>query len=240
MRSPLHYLRIGQGIALFLLLSFTVEQDRIAWRLVDPQREPITLHWKDAKGHVIGNLGALKAHIHAQGQEMIFGMNGGMFTKDHAPVGLYVEEGRILQRIDCRTEGTGNFHLQPNGVFGVRMNGTAFVVPTTAMIDMRDVRYATQSGPMLVVDGALNDHFTPGSKNLHIRNGVGLRHDGKVVFAISREAVNFNDFATWFVEHGCIHALYLDGAISKAYIPEAGVQELDGDLGILIAVAAGW
>lgn len=231
---------MGYTLLSCILLSFAIQPERIASRVVDPQREPISLHWKDDQGQVIGNLGILKTLLHTRGKQMIFGMNGGMFTADHGPVGLYIEEGRILQRIDRRTEGRGNFHMQPNGVFGVRTDGTAFVKTTAAMTDMRGVRYATQSGPMLIADGVINDHFTPGSKNIHIRNGVGVRNDGHVVFAISREPVNFHDFATWFKEQGCANALYLDGAVSKVYIPEARMQDLDGELGILIAVSAGW
>ncbi|MBX2973515.1 MAG: phosphodiester glycosidase family protein [Flavobacteriales bacterium] len=225
--------------AVVLLCAFAQEPTPIASRVVDPQREPITMHWKDKQGKVIGNIGALKAMLHAQGQQLIFGMNGGMYTADHGPVGLYIENGRILHRIDRRTEGRGNFHMQPNGVFGVYTDGTAFVKTTAAMQDMRDVRYATQSGPMLVAGGIVNKNFTPGSKNLHIRNGVGVRSDGHVVFAISREPVNFHDFATWFKQQGCDNALYLDGAVSKAYIPEQA-SGMDGELGVLIAVATGW
>jgi prepilin-type processing-associated H-X9-DG protein len=221
-----------------VLLAFTPTDDRIAWRVVDPQNEAITLHWKDGSGRILGNIGALDRALGASGRRLVFAMNGGMYTVDHGPVGLYIEEGRILHRIDRRVEGKGNFHMQPNGVFGIMENGTAFVKPTAAMQDMLHVRYATQSGPMLIANGIINTNFTPGSKNLHIRNGVGVRADGQVVFAISREPINFHDFATWFQEQGCANALYLDGSVSKAYIPEADVASMDGDLGVLIAVTA--
>lgn len=214
--------------------------DRIAARVVDPTKEAITLHWKDAQGAILGNIGSLKNALERDGMELRFAMNGGMYTVDHGPMGLYIEGGRILHRIDRRTEGKGNFHMQPNGVFGINTDGTAFVKTTAAMTDMRLVRYATQSGPMLVDGGVINKHFTPGSKNLHIRNGVGVRSDGHVVFGISREPVNFHDFAMWFKEQGCDNALYLDGSVSRAYIPEAGMQHMDGELGVLIAIAAGW
>jgi len=212
--------------------------DRIAARVVDPTKEAITLHWKDAQGAILGNIGTLKNALERDGMELRFAMNGGMYTVDHGPVGLYIEGGRILHRIDRRTEGKGNFHMQPNGVFGILEDGSAFVKTTAAMQDMRNVRYATQSGPMLVSSGTINTNFTPGSKNLNIRNGVGVKANGTVVFAISREPINFFDFATWFTEQGCTDALYLDGSVSKAYIPEAGQMDLDGDLGVLIAVAA--
>jgi uncharacterized protein YigE (DUF2233 family) len=161
-----------------------------------------------------------------------------MYTTEQGPVGLYIEAGRILNTIDRRTEPKDNFHMQPNGVFGIHTDGSAFVKTTAAMKDMLNVRYATQSGPMLITGGVINKNFTAGSKNLHIRNGVGVRADGKVVFAISRAPINFHDLATWFKAQGCANALYLDGFVSKAYIPEAGLQQMDGQLGVLIAVTA--
>lgn len=232
------YLHTALGLIMVLAsLSFLAKDERIASRIVDPKKEVIELHWKGAGGRIFGNLGELRSELAAQGREMVMGMNGGMFTTDHGPVGLYIEDGRMLHRIDRRTAGSDNFHMQPNGVFGIREDGSAFVMTTADMKDMLGVRYATQSGPMLIADGTINAHFTPGSKNLNIRNGVGVRADGQVVFAISREPVNFHDFATWFQEQGCTNALYLDGAVSKAYIPEAGMLDLDGRLGVLIAVS---
>lgn len=225
-------------IAAVALAFVPAPNDRIAARVVDPNKEAITLHWKDAQGAIMGNIGHLKGELEREGYVLRFAMNGGMYTVDHRPVGLYIEAGRILHRIDRRTEGKGNFHMQPNGVFGIMEDGSAFVKTTAAMQDMRKVRYATQSGPMLVASGTINKNFTPGSKNLNIRNGVGVKNDGTVVFAISREPINFFDFATWFTEQGCNDALYLDGSVSKAYIPEAGQHGLDGELGVLIAVAA--
>lgn len=222
-----------------VLLSFGLfgqTLDPIASCLIDPQTEPITMHWKDGSGQVIGNIGTLKQILEREGRPLRLAMNGGMYDKAQVPVGLYIEDGRILQPIDRRPEGDGNFYLQPNGVFGVLTNGTAFVKRTAEMPHMLDVRYATQSGPMLVVDGTVNKLFSPGSRNLNIRNGVGVRKDGGVLFAISREPINFHAFATWFIQQGCTDALYLDGYVSRAYIPEEGLDQLDGTLGVLITV----
>ncbi len=210
----------------------------IASQLVDPAVESISMHWKTDSGGVIGNIGSLKEVAESGHRALRFAMNGGMFTKEQAPVGLYIEQGRILQRIDRRPSGYGNFYLQPNGVFGIYSDGTAFLLPTGRMDHMLDVRFATQSGPMLIVDSVINSVLTPGSKNLNIRNGVGLLPDGKVLFAISRVPINFYDFAQWFLEQGCTDALYLDGSISRAFIPEEGMVQVDGKLGVIIAVVA--
>lgn len=232
------FARIGHLCWMPLILAFVHGPDKVVGYMVDPTSGSISFHWKGGDGAVLGNIGALRSNLEARGEELVFAMNGGMYTTDQGPVGLYIEEGRILNRIDRRTEPKDNFHMQPNGVFGIRNDGSAFVKTTSAMQDMLNVRYATQSGPMLLVDGVMNKNFTVGSKNLHIRNGVGIRADGKVVFGISRAPINFYDFATWFQDQGCANALYLDGFVSKAYVPDAGLQQMDGELGVLIAVTA--
>ena len=89
---------------------------------------------------------------------------------------------------------------------------------------------------MLVVDGAINDMFTEGSANVQIRNGVGILPDGKTLFAITRTPMNLYDFALFFQQNGCANALFLDGAISRTYMPGEGVEHMNGALGVLIAV----
>lgn len=211
---------------------------RFADVVVDPAKETITLHWKDKVGHVVGNIAALKTVLTEQGRTLVMAMNGGMYTVDRSPVGLYIEDGKVLRTLNTSRGGSDNFHLMPNGVFGLLEDGSAFVCTTEMYPEQKHVRYATQSGPMLVVDGMINANFKQGSQNLNIRNGVGIRKDGQLVFAISKEPVNFHDFASYFKTNGCVNALYLDGAISRAYIPTAGLEQLDGDLGVLIAVSA--
>jgi uncharacterized protein YigE (DUF2233 family) len=90
---------------------------------------------------------------------------------------------------------------------------------------------------MMVINGVINDKFVNGSKNLNIRSGVGISNDGNVVFAISNEEVNFYDFAAFFKDKlGCDNVLYLDGAISKMYLPEIGRDELGGSFGVMTGV----
>lgn len=225
------------ALGLGALLAFrTVPDTRIASVIIDPKTTPITMRAADDSGRAIGNIGKLKALVEAKGKHLRFAMNGGMYMEDQRPLGLYVENGRTLRKLITRSEGYGNFYMQPNGVFGVDSSGSAFVVTTANYGKRKRVRYATQSGPMLVVDGVINAGFKQGSVNVQIRNGVGLLADGKALFAISREPVNFHDFALFFQEKGCKNALFLDGAISRTYMPSEGIEQMNGALGPLIAV----
>lgn len=180
-----------------------------------------------------GRLGRFAAS--AEGAGLLMAMNGGMYRDDRAPVGLYVEDGRQLQPLNQR-DGRGNFHMKPNGVFFVTATG-AGVLPTPAYARAKPkALFATQSGPMLVIDGRINPKFRPDSDSLKMRNGVGVRGD-TVVFAISDEPVRFHDFARLFRDGlGVSSALYLDGTVSSIYAPELGRRDWLYAVGPIIAV----
>ncbi len=171
-------------------------------------------------GGTYGSFRAVNQALEAEGATLGFAMNAGMYHRDLDPVGLYVEEGVEKTRLVTR-EGPGNFGLLPNGVFcwGERfrvIESRAFKAEGPAC------RFATQSGPMLVVEGVLHPRFLPTSDSRYIRNGVGVSADGqRAVFAISEDAVNFHSFARLFRDKlELSDALYFDGNISRLYAPE--------------------
>ena len=71
---------------------------------------------------------------------------------------------------------------------------------------------------------------------MNIRNGVGILPNNNVVFAISKTEINFYDFAEYFQQLGCKNALYLDGFVSRMYLPEKNWTQTDGNFGVLIGV----
>ncbi|CAA6812741.1 MAG: Unknown protein [uncultured Aureispira sp.] len=148
--------------------------------------------------------------------------NGGMFHPRGIPVGLFVEE--TVESVGLNfDEDRGNFFLLPNGVFFVSCDHVAGVLETEQFRDSiyqkgTPLKLATQSGPMLVIDSLRHPKFNKNSPNNYIRSGVGVTADQKIIFILSKEAVNFYTFASIFLEKGCKNALYLDGAISDMYI----------------------
>lgn len=148
---------------------------------------------------------------------------------------MYIENGIMHQELNTR-EASGNFYLKPNGVFYLTKNRSAVICATSDFKNEESILFATQSGPMLVHEGKIHDAFKKGSKNLNIRNGVGILPDGKVVFAMSKAEVNLYDFAMYFSELGCKEALYLDGFVSRTYLPSQNWIQTDGDFGVMIAV----
>jgi len=172
--------------------------------------------------------------------ELLFATNGGMFERGGAPKGLYVEAGDTIVALDTISSRVGylNFYLQPNGIFLIDTNGSAHVMSREKFQqEQPEVYYATQSGPMLVIDNKIHPAFNKGSKNKYIRSGVGAIDPDHIVFIISNKPVNFFDFATLFRDYfGCSNALYLDGAISKMYLPELKRDKLDGNFGPIIGI----
>lgn len=207
----------------------------VAWQWVDPRSDRIDLFWKDDTGGILGDLGRLKSFVESRGDTLLAAMNGGMFDTGFSAHGLFIQDGVQLHALDTGS-GPGNFYLKPNGVFFVDSSGMAAIATTDRFRDSGGVRHATQSGPMLVIDGTIHPAFVPGSRSLNIRNGVGIRADGTVLLAISRVEVNLHDFATFFLRKGCTDALYLDGFVSRAYLPDRQWEQTDGELGVLIGV----
>src|SRR6202030_2276554 len=79
----------------------------------------------------------------------------------------------------------GNFHMRPNGVFYLT-GEVAGILETRSFIKQKpQVDFATQSGPMLVIDGEVNARFVRYGGSRKYRVGVGSRDRNSVVFAIS-------------------------------------------------------
>ena len=204
---------------------------------VDAAQEDLRLFLYDAQGGVLGQFGAVNEQLAAEGKRLAFAMNAGMYHDDRSPVGHYVENGTELMRV-IPNAGPGNFGLLPNGIFCIRP-GRADVIETGAFLDQRPAcSYATQSGPMLVIDGALHPRFLSDSSSRYIRNGVGTSADGtQAVFALSRNVVSFHEFGRLFRDELKLpQALYFDGNISRLYAPQLGRDDPGFDLGPIVGV----
>lgn len=183
----------------------------------------LRLYWNKPDGERYGAFAALREGLASEGLALRFATNAGIFTPEFAPAGLHIEKGEELRKLNTLDEGYGNFHLMPNGVFYIDDEGAHAVTTEAYEAANAAPRLATQSGPMLVIDGELHGAFTEGSDNIRRRSGVGVVSANEVVFAISKLPINFYDFAALFRDElKCEDALYLDGDISLFYAPEAG------------------
>ena len=206
---------LNAGVQAHGFKSETVNFRGVAFRVIalDLKRVDLKLHWKRSDGTPYETLSAVRGEV---GPDFIMATNSGIYAKDFTPLGLHVERGRQLRKLNPSRASKGNFFIQPNGVFLVGESGAKILETVEfAKQGLGGVVEATQSGPLLLRRGNINAKFKDGSTNAKLRSGVGVTHDGHVVFAIANGLVSFRDFALLFKEKlNCSDALYLDGTIS--------------------------
>lgn len=204
--------------------------------IFDLAKDPVGLFNLDSNGQPYGFFTTLNDTLARQGKSLKFAMNGGMYDEALKPIGLYIEGGKLLHKLN-RRNGAGNFQLKPNGVFYVT-GATGGVMETEAYARSGiNPDYATQSGPMLVIDGALHPKFSENGTSAKYRNGVGAIDGSHVVFAISDQPVTFYDFALFFRDGlKTRNALFLDGSISSLYAPELSRNDQLRAVGPIIGV----
>ncbi|GAB2569238.1 phosphodiester glycosidase family protein [Dyella jejuensis] len=194
---------------------------------LDLHRESLSLHWKNPDtGQAFSDIQSLREWGAANGKRLMFAANAGIYDQAFAPLGLYVEHGKTQVPLNLfrGNPAAGNFSIQPNGVFAIYADGHAAVRTSVDFkADKKPADWATQSGPMLVIDGQINPQFVNDSSSSKWRSGVCAREPYQVVFAVSESPVNFHTFAQLFRDKlGCRNALYLDGSISQFYIDGSG------------------
>lgn len=205
---------------------------------VDLSAADLRLFWGNQAGEPYGSFRALVDDLEKRDLSLPFAVNAGMYHPGLAPVGLYVEGGAERAPIS-RTDGPGNFHLKPNGLFYIA-GGRAGVLETEAFRTAAiTVDYATQSGPMLLIDGNVHPRFRAESDSRKIRNGVAVLGGREVVFVLTETPVNFHEFAVFFRDGvGARDALFLDGTISSLHRPAENRSDARYPLGPILGVVA--
>jgi uncharacterized protein YigE (DUF2233 family) len=221
---------VKAALALFLTLTFWPaigqavdcsamihESNRYTICEVDVTTEELRLFLRDDKGEILGHFSDVKRAIGAE-KSLPFAMNAGMYHPDRSPVGLYIENGTQEQRLYTNAS-PGNFGLLPNGVLCLNAQKANVIEAMAFKAANPKCQYATQSGPMLVIDGALHPKFIPDSTSRNIRNGVGTTADGKTAYFVKSEnSVTFHEFGTLFKDVIKVpNALFLDGKISRLH-----------------------
>ena len=204
----------------------------------DAGEDRLELAWSGPQGP-LGDFEGLKAALGAKAPLVEFAMNAGMYETDLSPLGLFIADGRTLRPINLRS-GAGNFYLKPNGIFWLDRAGAPHIDESQAFASKRPrARWATQSGPLLVQDGAFNPQISPNGTSQLIRNGVGA-HGAEADFVISDDPVSLGRFARFFRDAlGCPDALFLDGSVSSLWAPSLGREDVPrSGLGTFVVVSA--
>ena len=185
--------------------------------LPDLDNEKIKIYWKDKNGEAYSELS--KVIQGNPGDKINFATNGGIYSIEYKPKGLYIENYKIISKIDLR-DGEGNFYMQPNGVFFIEDNQPK-ISESKSFTYNENISYAVQSGPLLVKDGVINKKTGKDSKSSKIRSAVGITKENKVFFLMSSEGINFYNFSKYALDNlECRDLLFLDGTISKMYFSD--------------------
>jgi uncharacterized protein YigE (DUF2233 family) len=211
--------------------------------VADLKAESVRIHISDKKNSKYTSFGNLVKDLDKKGREVKMVMNAGIFQANQEPLGLLIDSFTEKGLLNLTDPNDDNFFLKPNGVFYITDKDEAAIDTTEAFHEKfktkeaaATIKYGTQSGPQLLINGKVHRSFTKGSRNGNIRNGVGIISPTKVVFIISNGRVNLHDFASFFKDvYKCKNALYLDGAISLMYAPPVR-KDLGGEFSGMISV----
>jgi uncharacterized protein YigE (DUF2233 family) len=202
----------------------------------DLRDNKIGIYNLDENGDPLGNFASLGAYLDRAGKKLTFAMNAGMFGKDFKAIGLFIEDKKIRHKLN-RRGGFGNFHLKPNGVFYIAGDKLGVMDTETYAKSGLKPDYASQSGPMLVINGEIHPKLSPTGTSAKIRNGVGMVDDHTVEFVISNEPVTFHTFASLFSDElACDNALFFDGTVSNMFSTEMGRGDGFIPLGPMVGV----
>jgi uncharacterized protein YigE (DUF2233 family) len=215
--------------------SGAAAQPRYTTNRVDVRTQRLELFLRDDEGHPFRRFDRLNAWLASRNKRLRFAINAGMFQPDLSPVGLLVQDGQEVSPLNL-SDGSGNFFLKPNGVFFVSESGARIVESSEYPSLAQGVRLATQSGPLLVRNGALHPAIKAASSSRLLRNGVGVSGD-TVLFVISEQPVSFYELAVYFRDElHCPDALYLDGVVSSLYSTDLERNDSTVDLGPILGV----
>jgi uncharacterized protein YigE (DUF2233 family) len=105
----------------------------------------------------------------------IFITNACMWDSANNPIGLFVADGQTVHPLNLNDGNQLGFYLKPNGVL-LFTDKDVQIVESSQASSVSNVTLATQSGPMLVIDGSIHPKFDPKSKNKNYRCGVGCKN----------------------------------------------------------------
>jgi uncharacterized protein YigE (DUF2233 family) len=204
----------------------------------DPERHDFRLINLKRDGKAVRNFEELSRYLGKSSKRIVFAMNAGMYDEQGKPIGLYAENGKQRAPLNQR-DAEGNFYLKPNGVFWLDPAGP-HIDTTDAFAINSNARpiWATQSGPMLVIDGTVNSRFSPDGTSRHIRNGVCATRSNRAIFVISNTEISLGKFARFMRDDlKCTNALYLDGEVSSLWDGATGRNDQKYPLGPMLVVS---
>lgn len=151
----------------------------------------------------------------AQGMNGLIAINGGFFSPQFKPLGLRINSGKILHPLK-NTSWWGVFIIK---------NNNAFIVPKSAFRYSKNIEFAVQAGPRLIVNG----NIPKLREKVSYRSALGITKNGKVIIAATQSLAlstqQLADIMKRTEKQGgldCYNALNLDGGSSSQLYTHVG------------------
>lgn len=216
------------------MLGIAQSKDFVDYKY-NPSKENIGLFLKNSNNKPYASLNTLKEELTKNNKQILFAMNAGMYMENLMPLGLYIEDSKTIRKLNEAKNKYGNFYIEPNGVFFKTTNSFHIVSREKyQIISKNNISFATQSGPLLIIDGGINSNITKltGSTT---RNAACINDEKDLILTISTKSVTFSELANHLKNNlHCQNAIFLDGGISD-YL-DTNHNGLIRGLGPLIAI----
>lgn len=147
----------------------------------------------------------------AEQSKALLGINGGFFDQQFRPLGLRINHRKLENPLK---------HISWWGIFYVK-NKTAFISSAKRFKHEKDIEFAIQSGPRLLVNGRIPS-LKIGNAD---RSALGITADGKVIILVSTNAAMSTRQLAKLMKSpplSCINAINLDGGSSSQLYAHIG------------------
>jgi uncharacterized protein YigE (DUF2233 family) len=170
-------------------------------------------------------------------RQVVFAMNGAKCDKNLKPLGLLIK-GLVEHKKFVWPDANVFSPVGPSAVFATeRDKDVSYIIAADnfkAANALANYRLAIQSGTILISRNFLNKNIIRASGR-QVYNGMGMRANGDMVFAVTNDKMDMREFALFFQEQDCRDAMLLDeGANCQWYAP--GKEKKPGKMGEIIVV----
>lgn len=141
---------------------------------------------------------------YAQFSQALIAINGGFFDNDFQPLGLRIRNSKKISALK---------QISWWGVFYIK-NGHAYLSPARQFNYAKNIDFAVQSGPRLLVNGRI----PPLKAGRDERTALGITPDGRVIIIVTEHnALSTTELAQLMKAPplNCLNALNLDGGNSS-------------------------
>ena len=187
-------------------------------------RDPKDVYLATSTSKFTTEIPGTRIHNEIVNEGAIASINGGAFNDDGTlgsyigslPIGLTVSEGEIVWDDGKSYEGFAGF-----------TNDDVLIVANTMSADKAKelgIRDGCCFGPVLLMNGIVNDTEFSGNSGYNPRTAIGQRADGAVIFVCvdGRQAgslgATYADLINIMVEFGAVNACNLDGGASSVML----------------------